>query len=296
MKFLTYGFGGQQAGLLHEPSRGIIPLADVLGPGGDVLGIIRHWESVLDYLAEDPQPTVALDDVDVLAPIPRPARNIFCIGKNYSEHVQEFERSGYDATRRSDSHDKPVFFSKSPSTVIGPGMPIEPHEDITQEVDYEVELAVLIGTGGRSISREDALAHVWGYTIVNDVTARDLQRDHQQWFLGKSLDGFCPMGPFAVTASDIDLADTSISSYVNGELRQQSNTRYLIHTVPDLIVWLSAGIRLEPGDIIATGTPSGVGIGFDPPRFLSPGDVIDVEVGGIGTLTNTFGSLVGRPS
>jgi len=288
MKFLTYrGPGrseGQDAGCLDEDSGLIVPLASLVGENGDVLSVIDHWDRVCDALADVPEPSVPLAEVTVLAPIPRPRRNIFCIGKNYSEHVEEFERSGYDVTQASGLRDKPVFFSKAPSTVIGPGDVIEEHGDITHEVDYEAELAVIIGRGGRNIAAGDAMAHVWGFTIVNDVTARDLQRDHQQWFLGKSLDGFCPMGPYAVPAGQIDLSDTEVSSYVNDEQRQSGNTRNLIYGVPDLISWLSAGIRLQPGDIIATGTPAGVG-GVQG-IFLRAGSTVQVEVDGLGTVTN----------
>lgn len=292
MKFLTFTRGGNEyeAGCIADPSSGIVPLREVLGPRSDLVDVVENWDAVSKFLNSSPEATLALDDVGILAPIPRPRRNIFCIGKNYSEHVVEFEKSGYDSTKSAESKDKPVFFTKATSTVIGPGIVIEEHADVTSQVDYEAELAVIVGRGGRNISPADALDHVWGYTIVNDVTARDMQRDHQQWFLGKSLDGFCPMGPFAVPRSQLDLGDTAISSSVNGEIRQESNTRHLIHSVPDLIAWLSSGIELEPGDVIATGTPSGVGIGFDPPRFLQRGDVVEVEVAGIGRLSNTFGS------
>ena len=183
--------------------------------------------------------------------------------------------------------DKPVVFTKVPNTVIGPGEPIPAHGALTQSLDYEVELAVIIGTGGADIRAEDAMSHVWGYTIVNDVTARDRQHDHQQWFLGKSLDGFCPMGPYAVTADEIDHQNLLLETHVNGELRQSAKTADLIFDVPELIATISAGMTLLPGDIIATGTPPGVGIGFDPPRFLRPGDVVEVSISGLGTLVNT---------
>ncbi|MCB1448132.1 MAG: fumarylacetoacetate hydrolase family protein, partial [Rhizobiaceae bacterium] len=151
---------------------------------------------------------------------------------------------------------------------------------------YEAELAVIIGRGGRNIQPADAMAHVWGYTIVNDVTARDLQGRYSQWLIGKSQDTFCPMGPFAVTADDIDLGDTAVRCFVNGELRQDANTRDLIFDVPTIIATLSAGITLMPGDVIATGTPAGVGIGFSPPKYLRGGDLVRVEIGGIGALEN----------
>lgn len=290
MKFVTFidSHGEQTVGYLAG-SGGVVSLSSVVGPGADVVSVISAWDSVAALASEDPQPHFALDEVTLLAPIPVPRRNIMCIGKNYREHVEEFEKSGYDVTKSAGAPGKPVFFTKAPSTVIGPNEDIHMHAGLTHEVDYEAELAVIIGTGGSRIPREAALDHVWGYTALNDVTARDLQKDHQQWFLGKSLDSFCPMGPVAVTADEIDLGDTSVTSRVNGEVRQASNTRFLIHDVASLIASLSAGITLQPGDIIATGTPSGVGIGFTPPRFLNEGDVVEVEIEGIGLLRNRFG-------
>lgn len=290
MRFVTFidRDGAQSAGLLTG-SDGIVSLSPLLGPGADVISVIQAWESVTAFVAADPAPDMSLDDVTLLAPVPVPQRNIMCIGKNYLEHVEEFERSGYDVTKNSHAKGKPVFFSKAPSTVVGPHDEIDMHVGITQEVDYEAELAVIIGVGGRAIPPETALNHVWGYTALNDVTARDLQKDHQQWFFGKSLDTFCPMGPIAVTADEIDLSNTTVTSRVNGDVRQMSNTRFLIHDVASLIASLSSGITLQPGDIIATGTPSGVGIGFNPPRFLNKGDVVEVEIEGIGLLRNRFG-------
>jgi 2-keto-4-pentenoate hydratase/2-oxohepta-3-ene-1,7-dioic acid hydratase in catechol pathway len=239
-------------------------------------------------VARDVVETVPLSSVELLAPIPTPRRNIMCVGKNYSEHAREFARSGYEAgaVAGKDIDDFPALFSKLPSSVTAHGREIELHPAITQKVDYEAELAVIIGKGGRGISKADAYSHIWGYTIVNDVTARDLQKNHKQWFLGKSLDTFAPMGPFAVTADEIDPENTLVQCHVNGELRQDANTRDLIFDIPTLIETLSAGITLQPGDIIATGTPAGVGIGLNPPVFLKSGDVVSVSIDGIGTLEN----------
>jgi 2-keto-4-pentenoate hydratase/2-oxohepta-3-ene-1,7-dioic acid hydratase in catechol pathway len=180
----------------------------------------------------------------------------------------------------------PAFFTKPASTIVGPDEPVFSHPDATQEIDYEVELALIIGKGGRGIRKEDAYGHVWGYTVVNDVTARDLQKLARQWFLGKSLDTFCPMGPWIVTADTVDPEDLRVRTWINGELRQDANTRDLIFDIPTLIQTLSAGVTLQPGDIIATGTPAGVGIGFKPPRFLKPGDVMRLSIDGIGEITN----------
>lgn len=226
----------------------------------------------------------------VLAPLV-PHRNIFCVGKNYRDHVAEFGRSGYDSPSRSeDLPDRPIVFSKATTSVVGPGARIDPHSGVTRELDYEGELCVIIGPGGRGISRDQAYDHVWGYTIVNDVTARDVQRDHKQWLLGKSLDTHCPMGPYAVTADEIaDVAALRVETTVNGEPRQGAPVKDLIFDVPELIATISAGISLLPGDLIATGTPAGVGIGFDPPKFLTSGDVVEVTITGLGTLSNHVG-------
>lgn len=230
---------------------------------------------------------VPLARTEPAAPVPLPVRNLFCIGKNYHEHAREFAASGYDSSAAAGAVPKaPIVFSKLPETVIPDGGEIVLDRRVSAAIDYESELAVIIGRGGRAIPAERAMAHVWGYTIVNDVTARDLQGRHAQWLIGKSQDTFCPMGPCAVTADSIDLADCGIRCFVNGELRQDANTRDLIFGVPELIATISAGITLRSGDVIATGTPAGVGIGFDPPRFLVPGDEVRCEVDGIGALRN----------
>jgi 2-keto-4-pentenoate hydratase/2-oxohepta-3-ene-1,7-dioic acid hydratase in catechol pathway len=224
------------------------------------------------------------------APFPSPRRDLFAVGKNYREHVAEFGRSGYDTPQRSeDLPDKPIVFSKATTAVTGPYDDVEAHAGITAELDYEAELAVIIGHGGRGIPYDDAMAHVWGYTIVDDVTARDVQRDHKQWLLGKSLDTHAPMGPWAVSRDEIaDPAALEVSSTVNGEPRQKAPVADLVFDVPELIRVISAGITLLPGDVIATGTPAGVGIGFDPPRFLRSGDVVECAITGLGALRNTI--------
>ncbi len=235
---------------------------------------------------------VPVADIAIQAPIPRPRRNIFCVGKNYREHAKEFAHSGFDSSAAQGAvPDAPIVFSKLPETVIPHGAEILLDPGVTEAVDYEAELAVIVGTAGRNIPQSEAMNHVWGYTIVNDVTARDLQSRHSQWLIGKSQDTFCPMGPAAVTADEIDLADTPVRCRVNGELRQESNTALMIFDVPAIIAALSNGITLMPGDVIATGTPAGVGIGFDPPKFLRAGDRVAVEIGGIGTLENPAAEL-----
>ncbi|MCE2532262.1 MAG: fumarylacetoacetate hydrolase family protein [Acidimicrobiia bacterium] len=235
---------------------------------------------------------VALIDAHLLAPIGSFPRNIFCIGKNYREHALEFTTSGFDSSGTAAQDlipTAPIVFSKPFTSVIGPGDLIDPHPHLTSMLDYEAELAVVIGRGGRDIALADALDHVFGYTIGNDVTARDRQRHHRQWLLGKGMDTFCPMGPAVVTAEEIDLANAVVECRVNGELRQKASVADLIFDVPTLIRDLSAGMTLVPGDVIATGTPAGVGIGFDPPRFLKPGDEVAATIEPIGTLTNRIG-------
>ncbi|HTR83512.1 MAG TPA: fumarylacetoacetate hydrolase family protein [Reyranella sp.] len=235
---------------------------------------------------------IALSAVKLKAPVPLPLRNIMCVGKNYHEHAKEFSASGFDSSSTSAVDaipTAPIIFTKVPQSVIGPDETVRYPAGVSDQLDYEAELTVIIGTGGRGISKADALKHVWGYTIVNDVTARDIQGRHKQWFLGKSMDTFAPMGPWAVTADEVDLATAGIRCWVNGELRQNAKIADLIFDIPTLIETISAGITLMPGDIIATGTPAGVGIGFKPPKFLKKGDVVAMEVDGIGRLSNPIG-------
>lgn len=227
---------------------------------------------------------IALDEVRLLAPIPRPRRNIFCIGKNYRDHLNEVRSL---PSGGSDVPEYPIVFTKAPSTVIGTGQAIPSFLDPTGTTDYEGELAVVIGRGGRGISRAEAMDHVYGYTVLNDVTSRALQKRHAQWFLGKSIDGFCPMGPAILTADAVpEVARLRVQTWVNGERRQDGCVGDLIFDIPSLIETLSAGIALESGDIIATGTPAGVGAGLSPPKFIKPGDSVTVRIDPIGALEN----------
>jgi 2-keto-4-pentenoate hydratase/2-oxohepta-3-ene-1,7-dioic acid hydratase in catechol pathway len=276
MKLVTYRYAGRDR-VGFRTDDGVVPL-----DAPDLLSLIDR-----DELPSSSERALPLAELSLLAPIPRPRRNIFCIGKNYAEHAAEFHRSGYDASGKEAQPDAPVFFTKPPSTVIGHGASIDPHLGVTSELDYEAELGVVIRRGGRGIKRENALEHVFGYVIINDVTARDLQKRHKQWFLGKGLDTFCPMGPWLVTADEVGREPLELVCRVNGEQRQRASTADLIFDVPAIIEALSAGITLEPGDIIATGTPKGVGIGFDPPRFLKPGDTVSISISKLGTLENT---------
>jgi len=225
--------------------------------------------------------------VTLLAPIPRPAKNVFCVGKNYHEHAKEFHGSGFDASAKEAIPELPIIFTKAPTSVIAPGEAIAAHLDPTNSTDYEGELTVVIGKGGRGIAKAQAFEHVFGYTIVNDVTARTLQHAHRQWFLGKSIDTFCPMGPAIVTADEVpDVAKLRLVTTVNGEVRQDAMVSDLIFDVPTLIETISRTMTLEPGDLIATGTCAGVGIGFKPPKFLKKGDRVAITIEPIGTLEN----------
>jgi 2-keto-4-pentenoate hydratase/2-oxohepta-3-ene-1,7-dioic acid hydratase in catechol pathway len=289
MKLVTFSAGAApRVGVVSADGDAVHDVQDVLPPGTGVLGVIGAWDELGPLLHERSVelPTVPLASVQLLAPIPEPRRNIWCVGKNYSEHAAEFGRSGYDTPSRSEAiPDKPIMFTKATTAVTGPGALVDPGP--TTELDYEGELTVIIGKGGRGISREDAYSHVWGYTIINDVTARDVQRDHKQWLLGKSFDTHCPMGPYAVTADEIgDVTALELETTVNGERRQFAPVKDLIFDVPELIATISAGTTLLPGDLIATGTPAGVGLGFDPPRFLTSGDVVEITITGLGTLSN----------
>ncbi|MGQ4599031.1 fumarylacetoacetate hydrolase family protein [Nocardia sp. R6R-6] len=291
MKLVTFtNSAGNRVGVVDVDAQVVRDVSELLPPGAGVLEIIEGWNELAPTLAERVAglPGVPLDSVRLLAPIPTPRRNIFCVGKNYREHVVEFGRSGYDTPSRSEAlPDKPIMFSKATTSVTGPYDEVNSHPGVTSELDYEGELAVIIGRGGRGISHADAYDHVWGYTIINDVTARDLQRDHKQWLLGKSLDTHCPMGPFAVSADEIpDVAALELKTAVNGEVRQSAVVKDLIFDIPDLISTISAGITLLPGDIIATGTPAGVGIGFEPAKFLQSGDVVEISISGLGSLRN----------
>ncbi|NYD34425.1 fumarylacetoacetate hydrolase family protein [Actinomycetospora corticicola] len=289
MKLVTYTDGGHEAvGLVEADGTTVLDLGPVVG-NRTLVEVVEDWAALAPAIAAAAD-LRRVEGPRLLAPFPRPRRDLFAVGKNYREHVAEFGRSGYDTPQRSeDLPEKPIVFSKATTAVTGPHDDVEAHPGITSELDYESELAVIIGRGGRGISREQALEHVWGYTIVNDVTARDVQRDHKQWLLGKSLDTHAPMGPWAVSADEVgDVTALVVSSTVNGEPRQKAPVADLIFDVPELIRVISAGITLLPGDVIATGTPAGVGIGFDPPRFLVPSDVVECAITGLGSLRNTI--------
>lgn len=275
--------GTPHPGIVDPVSGEIIDLTSL---GDDIAGIIARWDRAEVEAAAGVAPRVPRDEVRMLAPL-IPRKNVIAVGRNYRDHAAEFSASGFDASEKQVVPDHPVVFTKAPSSVIGPGQPIVLANDPTGTTDYEGEMAVVIGKECKGVTRDDALDHVFGWTIVNDVTARDLQKLHVQWFIGKSPDTFCPMGPWIVTIDELpDIEASWMRTHVNGELRQEAPISALIFDVPELISTLSRVMTLEPGDVIATGTGVGVGIGFDPPRYLQSGDVVEVSIDRIGTLRN----------
>jgi 2-keto-4-pentenoate hydratase/2-oxohepta-3-ene-1,7-dioic acid hydratase in catechol pathway len=292
MLLVTFTEGGKsRLGILDRARDEVVDLSRV-APGlpQDMAAFIALGEQGLAearHVAAGGEGRVPLARVRLTAPIPKPVRNVFCVGKNYREHAQELQTAGLKGGGADAIPDLPIFFTKATSSVIGPGEPIPAWLDPTNTTDYEGELAVVIGPGGRGIARAEAMRHVYGYSIVNDVTSRALQRRHQQWFLGKSLDGFCPMGPAIATADEIvDVGTLRVQTQVNGERRQDAPVSGLIFDIPTLIETLARTMTLAPGDVIATGTPAGVGMGFKPPRFLMKGDVVAITIDPIGTLEN----------
>jgi 2-keto-4-pentenoate hydratase/2-oxohepta-3-ene-1,7-dioic acid hydratase in catechol pathway len=268
----------------------VIDLSALRSPEGvsaaSLSALISSGGKGLDWLKRVSQErgTLSLSSLQLLAPVPRPGKNIFCVGWNYLEH---FEEGAAGRAVPVDLPDHPVFFTKAPTTANGPYADIRIGRATTEKLDWEVELGVIIGKAGIDIAQEQAMSHVFGYTVINDVTGRDIQRQHgQQWFKGKSLDGSCPMGPVIVTADELDPAALQLTCRVNGKVKQDSNTEYMYFKIPRLIAELSHGLTLEPGDIIATGTPSGVGHARKPPEFLKSGDVLESEIAGIGVLRN----------
>ena len=256
----------------------------------DMISVIEGGDEILSNLHElaNRPPDVTLlseGSYKLLAPIPRPKRNVFCVGKNYLDHVHEINKKA-GAAVATDLPKFAQFFTKAPECVIATGDHVPAHIGVTKWLDYEVELAVIIGKVGKNISADKALDHVYGWSIGNDVTARDVQKNHVQFFKGKTLDGSCPMGPCIVPRSSLDVSDISMKLWVNEGLRQNGRTSQMIFKVPEIILQLSAGFTLRPGDIILTGTPAGVGYAMSPPQSLKPGDSIKIEVEHIGVLEN----------
>ncbi len=296
MFFLTYRHGDKiDVGILTNNHENVIPLSKIFDklnrecPANmrDLVDIVDDEliEDINDILANIDYEIIPLIDVKICAPI-NPSRNVFCIGKNYMDHVNELD--GKTLTDVSLPQD-PIYFTKSPFSIIGDRDMIKNHADITNHIDYEAELAVIIGKKGVNIKKEDAYEHIFGYTIANDVTARNIQKGRKQWFKGKSLDTFCPIGPYIVHKSAISFpVELDIICKVNDEIRQSSNTKNMIFDIPCIIEDLSKGMELKAGDVILTGTPAGVGFGFDPPKFLKSGDVVECCIEKIGSLINTI--------
>lgn len=284
MKLVTYRLSGaEHVGALTADGKGVLPL-----PAADMNTLIETM-TLADLrsaaAAAERGGAVPLSDVELLAPIPRPRQDVVCLGMNYRDHAEESARYSADAFTKNST--AAVYFSKRVSEAGKPDGVIPRHAGLTDRLDYEAELAVVLGKAARDVKAVDAADCIFGYTVLNDVSARDLQTGHKQWYFGKSLDGFTPMGPVLVTADEIAYPPAlEITSRVNGELRQKSNTALLITSIGQILEELTGGMTLLPGTIIATGTPAGVGMGMDPPQFLVPGDVVRCEIDGIGSLTN----------
>ena len=279
--FVAYedGQGRARIGHLNLDEGKINPMAMASGAPVNNLYQIIELENDVVPAGE----AFALDSVKLLPPIS--GRDILCVGKNYAAHAQEFNKSGYDASDKVDQPSHPVIFTKRSTSIVASGHDIYPHPSFTQSLDYEGEIGVIIEKAGFAIDEKNAMDYVWGYTIINDVTAREKQRDHKQFYIGKSADTFCPMGPIAVPAAQLPLV-LRVQTYVNGQKRQDGTTEDLIFSVANLVKTLSEGITLQPGDVLATGTPAGVGFGQNPPTFLKPGNTVEVTVTGLGKLTN----------
>ncbi len=279
MKLITCLYKGEErVGALTEEGVAFLPYPDMNT-------LIESLPPAAFAVASTAKP-VPLEDVTLLAPIPRPRQDVICLGMNYRDH--EKEAAKYDAEAFKKEKPAAVYFSKRVSRAGDPEGKIPRYEGLVERLDYEAELAVIIGKTARNVKAENAGDYVFGYTVLNDVSARDLQTGHKQWYFGKGLDGFTPMGPCILTADETAFPPAlDISCAVNGEERQRSNTALLIHGIPEIIEELSAGMTLLPGTIIATGTPAGVGMGFDPPKFLSAGDVVACTIQNVGTLRST---------
>ena len=286
MRYACFQFAGaQRVGLLSDDGMSVTPLA--LSEDEARLGVLAVVERSAQGKATPvaDEAAIPLHGLRLAAPFPIPRRNIWCVGRNYHAHAKELKASVFkDNSAAVEAW--PIVFTKVPECVIGPADVVHIPHGVSEQIDYEAELLIVIGTGGKNIRAEDAMRHVWGYSIVNDVTARDVQMRHQQWDLGKSFDTFCPMGPWAVTADAVDGNHVQVRCWVNGDLRQDANTEDLIFNIPTLIETISRGITLLPGDLIASGTPAGVGMGMKPPQYLKTGDRVRIEIEGIGVLEN----------
>ena len=286
MRYACYELNGaRRVGVVSDDGLHIQALA--LSATETHLGVRALVERSAHGLAPPPHDgaPIPIDTVRLEAPFPLPRRNIWCVGRNYHAHAKELQASVFkDNSAAVEAW--PIVFTKVPECVVGQADVVHIPHGVSEQIDYEAELLIVIGKGGKNISAQDAMQHVWGYSIVNDVTARDVQMRHQQWDLGKSFDTFCPMGPWAVTAQAMDGNAVQLRCWVNGDLRQDANTANLIFGIPTLIETISRGITLLPGDLIASGTPAGVGMGMNPPQYLKAGDTVRIEIEGIGVLEN----------
>lgn len=297
MYFATYKYKEEENyGILNHEKNAVIPMELLLNKLNEkapenLRAFVEEADDLLiqtlhDVLNKHIFKSIPISDVKLCAPIPYPNRNLMCLGKNYLEHVKEVKE--FSATT-NDLPEYPIYFNKTAYPAIGDQDVIKSHSMLTDEIDYEVELAVIIGKEGKNIDANNIEAHIFGYTIVNDISARDIQSRHEQWFKGKSLETFCPMGPYLVHKSAVlNPNDLELTCSVNGELRQCSNTKHMIFDIPYIISDLSKGMTLRAGDIILTGTPSGVGLGFNPPQYLKSGDTVVCHIDKIGYLTNTI--------
>ena len=294
MKFVTYEIEHKRRlGVINRDGTWIYPLRsldmDYKTMQELIEGISESEKQLLEYVSgQDPykiKGAVPAEEAILLAPIPHPVQDVICLGINYMAHAEESAR--YKKEAFGGERPFAVYFSKRVSEATGTGAEIPSHKELVQDLDYEAELAVIIGKDAKNVTVSEVKNYIFGYTVINDVSARTLQTRHKQWYFGKSLDGFLPMGPCIVTAEEFPYPPRlSIQSRVNGELRQDSSTELMIFGIDHVVSELSAGMTLKAGTIIATGTPAGVGMGFDPPRFLKPGDVVECSIEGIGTLVN----------
>jgi len=292
MQLATFSYLGlEQVGLVTQGYTRIVPLSQLLGVDAPatMIELIEQWGELgprLQAVMVPPDTGLPVADVGLVAPIPHPRRNIICLGKNYRDHVEEAAALGGFTGGIPTA---PVYFSKMIDRVRGSTESVPVHTGVTAMLDYEVELAVIIGRAGHDIDPGSVPEYIFGYSILNDITARDLQKSHDQWFKGKSLDGGCAMGPVIVTADEITYPPAlDIGCSVNGELRQKAATSDLIFDITEIVSDFSKGLTLMPGDIISTGTPAGVGMGFRPFRWLKIGDVVECRIEGIGALRNTI--------
>jgi 2-keto-4-pentenoate hydratase/2-oxohepta-3-ene-1,7-dioic acid hydratase in catechol pathway len=289
MKLITFEMGGEMAAGFADGTDAVVCVTGIEAQRA-VLSVIEGGEAALAAWQESSLKRVPLADVRLLSPIPAPLRDIFCVGKNYYAHAAEFHNSGFDSSAKEQVPSHPVVFTKATTSVCGPGDVVRGSLDPTESVDYEGELGVIIGKRCFGVSKAEAYKHVFGYVIVNDVTSRELQRQHNQWVIGKGIDTFCPMGPWIATSDEVgDVTALELVTEINGEERQRVTVSDLIFDIPTLIETMSRTMTLLPGDIIATGTPVGVGIGFSPPKYLKSGDHMKVSITGLGVLENEIG-------